>query len=418
MRRLALVAALLLAAACTPGSEPDSRGAVLAQVAVPGQQAAVTHGNDPIQPRPPTLAGVPAPSAAWPCEGNGTDGRRVQFVYASDGTGNLAANRAALESYARRVEGTFLDSARSQGGERVVRFVTNGDCSLSILDAVVSPNALASFDAMVSELAGAGLNRPDRIYHVWTEANAYCGIGTVYSDDQPGAGNANERYAQYSRSDRPCWNYAEAHEITHNLGGVQNSAPNSTGGLHCRDDYDVMCYADGASNGQILTPLRCPQPVAEDRLDCNADDYFALAPPAGSYLANHWDVANASALDRSAGAPPPTTAPPPPPPPSTSTSTTSTTVGRGSTSTDLTVPTGIRTGRPVVVGITVSGACIPDGVVAVYVSGRLISRQVTSHGAASVVLTFSAPGRFTVRADYLGSSGCAASRDTTRPRVT
>lgn len=418
MRRLilALTAVVLVTTACQPGEEPDNRGAVVAEVEVPGQPPAVTHGNDPLPPKPPSLVAQLAPEFAWPCEGTGTEGRRVQMIYAHTGAGNLAANRPSLEGIARRIQGTFLTSAQRDGQQRLVRFVTDAGCSLSILDAVVSPNAVASFDQMIAEFAAAGLNRRDRIYHAWVEGNAYCGIGTVYSDDRP-TGNLNEGNAQYSRSDRPCWNYAEAHEITHNLGGVQNSAPNSTGGLHSRDEYDVMSYPDGAPQGQMIQPFPCPDVVNEDRLDCGANDYFAATPAPGSYLATHWNVANSSALSRGA---PPTTTPPPPTSSSstTSSSTTSTSLGKGVTKTTMTIPTGLRVDREVTVTVKVTGDCRPQGVVAFYVSGKLLSRQILDgNGVASVRLTFSSAGRFTVRADYEGSDTCAKSRATARPRV-
>jgi hypothetical protein len=356
-----------------------------------------------------------APEHPWPCEGTGADGRRVQLLYLHDGTGSLARERPAFEAIARRIEGTFLTSAREGGGERLVRFVTDADCRLSILEMVASPNARSSFDAMVNELASAGLNRRDRIYHAWVDANAYCGIGTVYPDDRT-APNNNEAYAQYSRSDRQCWNYAEAHEITHNLGGVQNSAPNSTGGLHSRDEHDVMSYPDGAPRGQMIQPFPCPEAALEDRLDCRDDDYFSVNPLGGSYLATHWNVANASALSRIAGTTSSTSSTTSTS--TTSTSTTSTTVGQGRTRTDLTASSTVRNGVPFEVRVRVSGSCGPEGTVAIHVAGKLASRQVLAQGAATVTLTIdTAVSRPTIRADYEGSPACAASRDTYRPRV-
>ena len=390
--------------------------AALAEVDAPALDAPapVTHGDDPLPPKPPGLVAQLAPEHPWPCEGTGADGRRVQMVYAHNGTGNLNSLRASFEGITRRIEGTFLTSARESGGERLVRFVTDGACNLSILDLVVSPSALSSFDAMVNEFAAAGLNRRDRIYHAWVEGNAYCGIGTVYTDDRP-TGNNNDAFAQYSRSDRQCWNYAEAHEITHNLGGVQNSAPNSTGGLHSRDEYDVMSYPDGAPKGQMIQPFPCPDATAENRLDCRDDDYFSAAPPPGSYLATHWNVANAAALSRSAGTTSSTSSTTSTS--TTSTSTTSTTVGQARTSTDLSVPGRLKAGVPFVATAVVTGDCDLTGTVSFYVSGRLLSRQVVSGGRADVTLTVSNPSRVTVRADYSGSPTCAASRDSVRPRV-
>jgi hypothetical protein len=96
----------------------------------------------------------------------------------------------------------------------------------------------------------------------------------------------------------------------HTLGGVQYTAPNTSGGGHCIDENDRMCYADGpnmaAANGKAMIYL-CP--TTHERLfDCNHDDYFTTAPVSGSYLATHWNTANSSFLisgDSSGTAPPP-----------------------------------------------------------------------------------------------------------------
>lgn len=416
MRRPLLALVLLaLVPACTGTSSPSGPTAVVAEVPVPNAPSAITHGNDPLPPRPPGLIAQAAPQAAWPCEGTGVEGRRVQLVYAHTGSGTLAAFRPTFEAIARQVEGTFLTSARETGGERLVRFVTDAGCNLSILDVVVSMQALASFDQTIAELSAQGLNRTDRIYHTWTEGNAYCGIGTVYSDDTP-TGNINDRLAQYSRSDRQCWNYAEAHEITHNLGGVQNSAPNSTLGLHCRDDYDVMCYADGGPNGQMIQPYPCPDATFEDRLDCGDNDYFSTAPPAGSYLASHWNTANAGALTRSVPSTSSTL------PPSTSSTTlpptTSTTTGTAKTSTDLMAPSKVTSGQAFDVIVRVTGGCRPEGVVEIRVSDRLMTSPVLVNGAVVARLTITGgAARPTIRASYRGEGRCASSSDTTRPRV-
>ncbi len=416
MRRLAhfaIIAGLILAA-CTD-DKPAPPVAAVAEVKVEGQPSAYVH-HDQFPPRPPSLVAQLAPEAAWPCEGTGTEGRRVQVLYLHGaGATSLDKLRPNFEAITRQVEGIFAATAADQGGVRLLRYVTGAGCALSIIDLSVSSNALASFDAMVSELRTAGFNSSARIYHAFVAASAFCGLGQVYYDDQPGPGNANNVYAQYSRVDQGCWTAtASAHEIGHNLGAVQNSAPNATGASHCRDEYDVMCYPDGGPGG----PMSYPCPIAgEDRLDCRADDYFALVPATGSYLATHWNTAGASALSTASGptssttAPPPTTVPPP------TTSTTGPT-GTTRTTTSLSVPSSITSGVAFTATAAVNGRCDLSGTVAFYVSGNLLSRQVVTLFAASVNITITGgASRPTVRAEFSGSTTCAVSSDSARPRL-
>jgi hypothetical protein len=80
------------------------------------------------------------------------------------------------------------------------------------------------------------------------------------------------------------------HEVTHNLGAVAESAPNSTGAGHCLQGSDVMCYDDGGPKvTQIGMRYECEGgesfgPVAEP-YDCGGEDYLNPAPAPGSWLA-------------------------------------------------------------------------------------------------------------------------------------
>ena len=131
---------------------------------------------------------------------------------------------------------------------------------------------------------------------MFADANALCGIGTVY-DDMTTSGNLNDgRYASYARVDTNCWSTGHsvaAHELTHTLGGVQARAPHATKNGHCYDESDLMCYDD--SSGKVMRTV-CAQ-AQEQLLDCHHDDYFSTAPVAGSYLAKSWNTAGSSFLD-------------------------------------------------------------------------------------------------------------------------
>jgi len=216
------------------------------------------------------------------------------------------------------------DSAAETGGIRHIRFTTDRSCNPVVERVALSSGAMSSFSTMVSELHSQGYNRSDRKYVVWTDANTYCGISELYVDDSgdatPGRNYNNGNtliQGSVGRIDNGCWgapNLVEAHELLHLLGGVQKSAPHATGGYHCNDESDRLCYADGSANATMKQV--CPA-FHEALYDCNHDDYFSTAPPAGSYLSNHWNTASSAFLSSQAPSTggPTTTVPPPPPPP-------------------------------------------------------------------------------------------------------
>jgi hypothetical protein len=298
-----------------------------------------THGPDPAPPgvdvradRKPPSSGVAggfatpggsgtAQATQVPCVGNGSDGDRVQLVYAraSDQPDGYASWLPSMQQWAARIDDVFNASAAETGGVRHVRFVHDANCVPVIAHVVLSPSGDDNFDNMLNELRNQGYSRTDRKYLVWMDANVYCGIAQVYYDDSPGQDNASNGHpavaGEIARVDKGCWgltNLTEAHELTHTLGGVQTSAPHATAYNHCTDDYDRMCYSDGSGTAVVV----CGDPSHENRLDCNHDDYYSTAPDPGSYLDTHWNVANSAFLTTSGGSPPPptttTTAPPPP----------------------------------------------------------------------------------------------------------
>ena len=135
------------------------------------------------------------------------------------------------------------------------------------------------------------------------------GLGALYDDaasatDRPGADNphnagglagivlgtstATATEPQFSgQGNRQT---AALHELTHALGAVQFSAPHATAQGHCRDVYDLMCYADGSVGGtQADIVQACPDATPRP-YDCNGDDYFNRAPAPGSYLDTHWNL--------------------------------------------------------------------------------------------------------------------------------
>jgi hypothetical protein len=78
------------------------------------------------------------------------------------------------------------------------------------------------------------------------------------------------------------------------LGAVQYDAPFSTGsGLHCWQESDVMCYADGGNEYPGSLEYDCGD---REHFDCAHNDYFDAAiglgqgGGPGSYLDTHWNL--------------------------------------------------------------------------------------------------------------------------------
>ncbi|HEX9260658.1 MAG TPA: hypothetical protein VF855_14050, partial [Acidimicrobiales bacterium] len=244
-----------------------------------------------------TTVDAAATGTGIPCYGDGVSGTRVQAIYAraSDVADRFGAVAPLIAGWAANTDKVFVDSALKTGGEIHIRYVTDPSCQLAIQPVVLSTNGDDSFSNTVTELKNLGFNRTDRKYLIWADANVYCGIGNIRGDDRP-TGNSNDIGPSYARTDAGCWGSwapVEAHELMHNIGGVQLSAPHTSGGWHCTDESDRMCYSDAAGVQMVQV---CSG--TEALFDCNNDDYFASVAPAGGYLASKWNAANSAYLSR------------------------------------------------------------------------------------------------------------------------
>lgn len=282
------------AAACSDGL----------RIRVPNRPDGCTHGPDPAPAgvdvrdrrpiadlRKPALdERAPAAGASLPCLGDGRSGHRVEaiYAYAADQPDRYEAVAPLIERWAAESSQEFDDSAAETGGSRRVRFLTSS-CRLVVRRERLSARGDDDLGATASELSARGYNRSDRNYLVWVDANVYCGIAYVGGP--------------FARVDSGCWGYAETHELVHNLGGVALSSPNSSGGWHCIDEYDVMCYGDSPKYPTMR--YVCPD-WHERLLDCGHDDYFHTAPPEGKFLSRHPEanVADSSFLADVDGEPP------------------------------------------------------------------------------------------------------------------
>lgn len=256
----------------------------------------------------PTAAAVNATSPAVTCDGDGTNGYRVQpmYVVESDKPNRYASLLPSFKLWAAGTDDVVNRSAALTGGVRNLRYVTEAGpgstCEAKVLNVTVPPGSMSSFNATISAVQALGYSDPARKYLMWTDASTLCGVALVYLNDNPAQSNSNNGGApQWARVDSGCWGLGningqhsvEAHELVHTLGAVSRSAVHSTPNGHCWDESDTMCYSDGAGAHPMVQV--CPS-EREYLLDCGSDDYFSTYPDPGSYLDTHWNAANSRFL--------------------------------------------------------------------------------------------------------------------------
>jgi hypothetical protein len=249
---------------------------------------------------------------------------RFKLVYAhpADRPDRFAGWRDALQANVALVQ-RFL--AAQSGGAKALRFDMGTRCGPQYVDLQVvhlsGPRLryVDNFNAIVTEVESR-LGPASGPRNVVVLADTLNGAGYDYGlgenvlgswGERPGADNVHNRggFASvlFSRDGRSApgagargwWPEGLLHEITHNLGGVQWSAPHSTqpAGFqyprygHCWQGADVMCYLEDSGAAH---PMRndCPRigGAIPQVYDCGRDDYFNPAPAPGSYLATHWNV--------------------------------------------------------------------------------------------------------------------------------
>lgn len=241
-------------------------------------------------------------------DGTGTDGNRVQAMYVHEAsqTDRYSAVAPVIINELKTIDDVYaVSSFETGGGERIRWVYTDGTCAqISLLDVTVPDGSIinAAFSTSVTALQNLGYTSAARKYLIFADAPMggmganVCGRATQFNNSTL-INNPNDGYsAQYALVDNNCWtrgsySYA-AHELTHTMGAVNSDAPHANTDGHCTDGADLMCYNDGTTTVTQVCPA-----IEQNFLDCNKDDYFNTNPPAGSYLATHWNVANSSFLD-------------------------------------------------------------------------------------------------------------------------
>lgn len=287
---------------CTHGPDPWPNGYANGQRVTPVQQSmAASLGT---VDTPTVLSG-----SAGVCDADGTTGPRVQVLYvrAADVSSRYAEYLVSFQTWAIEMDDIFAQSAAETGGMRHVRFVHDAVCQPVVGEVILSPTGDDTIGNTAEELSALGYTATDRKYVLFVDTDGFCGVSGMVEDDQPGPYNANNWTSGFAQVSNSCWgSWVAAHELMHTLGGVQSSAPHASGGLHCIDTIDVMCYSDDPFYPEMQ--LLCPDHW--NRFDCNHDDYYSTNVAPGSYLDTHWNTADSAFLIGGVTLPPPDTSPP------------------------------------------------------------------------------------------------------------
>lgn len=147
------------------------------------------------------------------------------------------------------------------------------------------------FKLVAKELAAhQEFDDPDKKYAVWLDASSrYCGQANLSHDTQRAAENQNELrttaivYRPYDAKNADggfCRGRTLLHELGHNLGALQEVAPNAFDGAHCDDSAeDAMCYTSETSSD-----------TGGPAFDWGNDDYWDPAAAGGTGELGWWAV--------------------------------------------------------------------------------------------------------------------------------
>jgi hypothetical protein len=168
---------------------------------------------------------------------------------------------------------------------------TNGE--IDVLNEVLPTDEDdADYESIMGDLTEKGYASPRVKYWIYYDDRGACpcgGIANLWLDESALPTNLNNGFGplpMFSITFGYDSTRIMLHELSHNLGAVQDGAPHTTEAGHCWDGRDTMCYNDGGPQAFRYTNGLC----AVETYDCGKDDYFHANPAEGSYLAENWNI--------------------------------------------------------------------------------------------------------------------------------
>ncbi len=229
----------------------------------------------------------------------------TQLIYAipADGADRATSKVDAFRQSTYEASAVMDNTSRmlSTTAGRRLRVACDGSGDASVLTMRLPRRASAySFSTVRSDVEAeyattSNVGNATKVrYLVYYDAHldGFSGVGSMFNDVDPSASNDNNRSEAFALQDNssgtgPSW-YVLLHEISHNMGAVQDGAPDSNEVSHCNDGRDVMCYAEPGTTG--VSGTYSSTTCIELQFDCDHDSYFHPAPN-GGWLAANWNVA-------------------------------------------------------------------------------------------------------------------------------
>lgn len=187
------------------------------------------------------------------------------YVYPSDKPSRFGQFAAMFQADARQASKLVADNYGY--GVRFDERVGGTDGTTAYLDITVlrsqynyrQLSGSRQFSLVSNELSNK-FPGTSKKYVAWLDAGSrYCGQGHLYQDARRVPDNANDVnrttaivYRPYDPADEKTGGFCRGrtllHEVGHNLGALQDDAPNDFDGAHCKDDdNDAMCYTSEAT---------------------------------------------------------------------------------------------------------------------------------------------------------------------------